>query len=71
VWTEKCPPVEDLAAWLDSGFKNKKKRQKIARFPGMVDVVNKFSLTASLNRISRYFEDDFAFNPKSFVLPGE
>ncbi|XP_077987227.1 tubulin polyglutamylase TTLL11-like [Glandiceps talaboti] len=42
---------------------------KVNKFPGMVEIVRKVSLTRIMNQMSILFPDEYNFYPKSWILP--
>lgn len=47
------------------------KNIRINKFPGMVQIVRKQSLTCAIRRLQRLFPEDFQFYPRSWNIPEE
>jgi tubulin polyglutamylase TTLL6/13 len=45
--------------------------QRISQFPGILVVANKSKLGRNLNKMQKFYPDEYDFFPQTFVLPVE
>jgi hypothetical protein len=67
IYSEHCPDVDELITWLDGTKKN----TKVFRFPELAAEMSKCELSSNLNIVGRFFPNEYAFNPRTFILPRE
>ena len=70
-----APPDFDVA-WFDNPIPCEtlakiKPYQRISQFPGIAVVSNKSKLARNLMKMQKQFPEEYAFFPKTFVLPVE
>jgi hypothetical protein len=68
VWLEKILSVEELTSLIQN---TKVKIQKYSRFVGMKRAVSKYSFSLLMNRMVKYFPEEYSFYPVTYLVPDE
>ena len=60
--------------WSDTGMQQAKLQkmqsyQRVNHYPGMMALGHKNNLARNLKRMSKFFEKEYDFSPKTWILP--